>query len=177
MSRSGPRLSLIEAALLLCVVGIVLVVFVPTFLRRVRTNKINEAAELLQEMSDRAAAYYATPWDDAKRFCLPGRAGPSPEAPAMDLQELDFSAEEQLGHESWAALGFQPSRPVRYSYSYTPSHDGCGLNTLDETVSVTFRADGDLDGDGVNSRFERRATIDRDGFRPGVALQVHRRVE
>ena len=57
MSRGRPRLSLLEAALLLCIVGTVVAVFVPTFMDRVRTNKIIEASELLQELSDRTAAY------------------------------------------------------------------------------------------------------------------------
>jgi hypothetical protein len=170
-------LSLIEAALLLCLIGIVLAVFVPTFLRRVRTNKISEASELLQEMSDRAAAYYATAWDTGKRFCLPERAGPTPAEPTVDLAEVDFSTDEQAGHTSWESLGFQPARPIRYSYSYTPSHEGCDLIEARELVSASFRAEGDLDGDGVRSTFERRATFDADGLKPAVTLNVHRRVE
>jgi len=168
---------LIEAALLLCLTGIVLAVFVPTFLSRVRTNKVNEAAELLQEMSDRAAAYYATSWDTGKRHCLPPSAGPTPATPTVELAEVDFFADGQSGHASWEALGFQPGRPVRFSYSYTPSHDGCELIGGDELVSVTFRAEGDLDGDLVPSTFERRATLDAEGLKPADALHVHQRTE
>ncbi|MBW1760457.1 MAG: hypothetical protein DRH30_05065 [Deltaproteobacteria bacterium] len=170
-------MSLIEAALLLCLTGIVLAVFVPTFLSRVRTNKVNEAAELLQEMSDRAAAYYATSWDTGKRYCLPPSAGPTPATPTVELAEVDFFADGQSGHASWEALGFQPGRPVRFSYSYTPSHDGCELIGGDELVSVTFRAEGDLDGDLVPSTFERRATLDAEGLKPADALHVHQRTE
>ncbi|MBW1875455.1 MAG: hypothetical protein JRG67_08805 [Deltaproteobacteria bacterium] len=170
-------MSLIEAALLLCLTGIVLAVFVPTFLSRVRTNKVNEAAELLQEMSDRAAAYYATSWDTGKRHCLPPSAGPTPATPTVELAEVDFFADGQSGHASWEALGFQPGRPVRFSYSYTPSHDGCELIGGDELVSVTFRAEGDLDGDLVPSTFERRATLDAEGLKPADALHVHQRTE
>lgn len=168
---------MIEAALLLCLTGIVLAVFVPTFLSRVRTNKVNEAAELLQEMSDRAAAYYATSWDTGKRYCLPPSAGPTPATPTVELAEVDFFADGQSGHASWEALGFQPGRPVRFSYSYTPSHDGCELIGGDELVSVTFRAEGDLDGDLVPSTFERRATLDAEGLKPADALHVHQRTE
>jgi len=177
LPRRRPRLSLIEAALLLCLAGIVLAVFVPTFVRRVRVNKISEASELLQEMSDRAAAYYATSWDAGKRFCLPERAGPTPAKPTVDMAEVDFAAKEQTGHASWESLGFQPARPIRYSYSYTPSHEGCDLIKAREPVAASFRAEGDLDGDGVRSTFERRATFDADGLKPAVTLNVHRRVE
>ena len=170
-------MSLIEAALLLCLLGIVLAVFVPTFLRRVRSNKISEASELLQEMSDRAAAYYATSWTTGERFCLPQSAGPTPAAPSVDLVEVDFTAEEHSGHATWEAIGFQPDRPVRYSYSFAPSHHGCDLIATGDPRSVSFRAEGDLDGDGVHSVFERRATIGAEGWKPADALHVHQRVE
>lgn len=170
-------MSLIEAALLLCLIGIVLAVFVPTFLRRVRTNKINEAAELLQEMSDRAAAYYATSWDKGRRYCLPPSAGPTPAAPTVDLVEVDFFADDQAGHSTWEALGFQPDRPVRYSYSYTPSRDGCALNGNEDLGAITFRAEGDLDGDLIRSIFERQATLEADGLKPANTLHVHQRTE
>lgn len=151
--------------------------FIPTFLRRVRINKISEASELLQEMSERTAAYYATSWDAGKRFCLPERAGPTPAEPTVDSAEVDFSADSEAGHASWESLAFQPARPIRYSYSYTPSHQGCNLIDAGERLSASFRAEGDLDGDGVRSTFERRATFDADGLKPAVTLDVHQRVE
>ena len=170
-------MSLIELALLLCIGAVILAIFVPAFLRRVRTNKISEAAELLQGMHRRAAAYYETSWDDGKRSCLPPGAGPTPVSPSVDPIEVDFVAEDQAGHASWAALGVQPDRSLRYSYSYRPSHHGCGLGSGDEPHTVSFRAEGDLDGDGVLSTFERRASIDAEGLKPEGPLHVHRRVE
>jgi len=177
LPRGRPSLSLIEVALLLCLTGIVLAVFVPTFLRRVRTNKISEASELLQEMSDRTAAYYATSWDGGRRYCLPPGAGPTPGAPTVDLAEVDFLEPDQTGHATWEALGFQPARLVRYSYSYNPSRVGCDLIGSDEPGSVSFRAEGDLDGDGVRSTFERQATLEGDGLKPSGTLHVHQRIE
>lgn len=170
-------MSIVELALLLCIGAVIVAVFVPTFVRRVRTNKISEAAELLHDMHERAAAYYGTTWDDGKRFCLPPSAGPTPASPSAELIEVDFAAEEQAGHRSWAALGFQPDRSIRYSYSYRPSVDGCELASVDEPRSVSFRAEGDLDGDGVLSTFERRASIDSEGLTPEGPLHVQHRVE
>jgi type II secretory pathway pseudopilin PulG len=168
---------LIEVALLLSLIGIVLAVFVPTFLRRVRINKITEASELLHEMSNRAAAYYATSWDNGERYCLPPSAGPTPAEPTVDLAEVDFFADDQAGHTTWETLGFQPEHPVRYSYSFVPSQYGCDLIGSDDLGSVSFRAEGDLDGDGVPSTFELRATLEADGFKAGDTLRVHRRTE
>ena len=177
MPRGRPSLSFIEAALLLCIISIVLAVFVPTFLRRVRTNKISEAAELLQDMSARTAAYYATSWNSGNQHCLPPSAGPTPAAPAIESADVDFFAEEQAGHATWEALGFQPEQPIRYSYSYTPSQSGCDLIGADELGSVSFRAVGDLDGDGVWATFERQATLEAGEFKPGDKLHVHQRTE
>ncbi len=167
---------MIEAGLLLCLVSIVLAVFVPTFLRRVRTNKINEAAELLQDMSAGAAAYYATSWGDGKRHCLPPAAGPTPSEPTVDSREVDF-VKDPAGGDTWRALGFQPDRPVRYSYSYLPSRDGCALTGGTEPGTVIFRAEGDLDGDLVRSRFERQATVEANGLSAPDTLRVHQRIE
>ncbi|MGB8328883.1 MAG: hypothetical protein WCE62_02055 [Polyangiales bacterium] len=170
-------MSLIEAALLLCLVGIVLAVFVPTFARRVRTNKIAEASELLQEMSDRTAAYYARSWGTGQRHCLPPKAGPTPASPTVESTEVDFLSDDQEGHATWESLGFQPDRPIRYSYSYLPSRDGCNLIGNEALGSVSFRAEGDLDGDGVRSVFELRAVLDATGLQPPEVLNVHQRVE
>ena len=168
---------MIEAGLLLSLLAVVLAVFVPTFVRRVRTNKISEAAELLQTMSRGANAYYDTSWSSLVRRCLPPSAGPTPQAPTTEAEDVDFFSPEALGHESWKALRFQPDRPVRFSYRYVPSADGCALAESGDAVSVVFRAEGDLDGDGVRSTFERAATIDQSGFAQGEALIVHRRTE
>ena len=184
MSRGRPRLSLLEAALLLSIVGTVVAVFVPTFIGRVRTNKIIEASELLQELSDRAAAYYGTSWDGGHRRCLPPAAGPTPLLPSIDPVVVDFFAPTAQGHDTWAALGFQPDRAIRYSYRYMPSEVGCDLGGDGKNGPVTFRAEGDLEGDGVRSRFERQATPTLDGTLQPLGgpdglegLHVHQRVE
>ena len=176
MPRDRPRLSLLEAALLLCLIGIVLAIFVPTFLGRVRTSKISEASELLREMSARAAAYYATSWD-GKSHCLPPAAGPTPAEPSVEAQRVDFYSPEAKGHETWKALGFQPDHPVRYSYTFTPAVDGCDLVGREDLGTVSFRAVGDLDGDGVESTFEWQATLGRDGWEQADVLHVHQRIE
>ena len=168
---------MIEAALLLSILGAALAVFVPTFLRRVRTNKIAEASELLEEMSRRTAAYYATSWDEGRAHCLPPAAGPTPATPSVDPVEVDFSSEDAVGHESWIALGFQPEWPIRYRYQYAPDRDGCDLDMFEPAVSIIFRAEGDLDGDGVLSTFERSATLEGDRFESADVLHVDQRTE
>jgi hypothetical protein len=166
-------LTLLEAALLLSLSALVLAVFVPSFVRRVRTNKIDEAPELLAELSRRTAAYYAA----HPTGCLPPGAGPAPGAPARKPEELDFSSPETPGHATWRALAFQPGRPVRFSYQYLPRESGCGLRETEAPIPIVFRAQGDLDGDGVLSTFELRAKIEQGRFTPAEELRVHQRTE
>jgi type II secretory pathway pseudopilin PulG len=177
LPRGRPKLSLLEAALVLSLIGIVLAIFVPTFCRRLRTSKIDEASELLEEMSARAAAYYATRWADGRSRCLPPAAGPTPPEPLVDAEQIDFHAPEARGHETWKALGFQPDHPTRYSYAFTPTKHGCDLIGTEHVGTVSFRAVGDLDGDGVRSTFERRATLGPNGWEQADMLHVQQRIE
>ncbi len=55
------------------------------------------------------------------------------------------SLDDEWGDKSWLALGFRIYEPQYYSYEFETSKDG---------KHVTVRAHGDLDGDGVQSRFE-----------------------
>lgn len=160
-------------ALIASLLAVVLAIFVPTFARRLRTNKLDEASEMLERMSRGARAYY----EANQRDCLPIPAGPTPEAPSVDAVPIDFASDELRGFETWSALGLQPTRPLRFSYVYAPERSGCGLSSIDEPFEVVFRARGDLDGDAVLSTFERRATIDRQGFQESEALLVHQRTE
>ena len=173
MARDRARHHLLEGALIACLIAVALAMFVPTFLNRVRANKIDEAAALLEELSERTAAYYATSWEDGRQRCLPEHAGPTPETPSMDARPVDFQNATSQGHATWKALDFQPDRPTRYSYRVVPDRAGCDLSG----VGVWFRAEGDLDGDGVRSVFERRSEVEAGGLTPVGVLRVHRRVE
>lgn len=177
MARGRPSLTLIEAALLASLVALVLAMFVPSFVRRLETNKVSEAAELLGDMSRRASAYYDTSWGAGRSRCLPPSAGPTPSAPTVDATDVDFSSPDTEGYDTWQALGFQPDRPVRFSYRFATGAHGCDLGSTDPPTAVVFSAEGDLDGDDVRSRFELRATAGDDRLVAGEALQVHQRTE
>lgn len=178
MARGRPTFSLLEAGLLFCLLGTLLGVFVPAFLQRLRGNKLAEAPELLAELQHRVASYYEKDWGDGRKRCLPPSAGPTPPEPSVGAEQVDFTAEGLEGRATWGALGFEPTRPIRFSYRYTTTQHGCGLVGDGETVTVTLSADGDLDGDSERSRFERNAVLTGDGrLEPVGPLQVHQRVE
>lgn len=178
--RAG--MTMVQAAFVVCVVGCVLAAFVPAFLRELRLSKISEASEHLALMHQRTAAYYAaerTIEGSTLRHCLPRSAGPTPAAPSVEPVEVDWSESESLDGQTWTALGFAPGRAVRYAYVFEAVTHGCDLRSPERTYLVTFRAEGDLDGDGERSIFERRAAADPETgeLTPIGILYVRDRVE
>ena len=91
---------------------------------------------------------------------------------------MDFDHVETPGYRTWAALEFQPTYAIRYSYTFEPTASGCDLRSPEGTYLVTMRAEGDLDGDGERSVFERRATATPEGdLIPMGILYVRDRAE
>lgn len=151
--RATRGVTLVEAAVGISLLGIVLAVFLPTFVRNLRSSKLDEPSELLQQLADGVQAYYPD------QECLPPRAA-APEAPSDELVEVDFQHEETPGAETWAALGFAPARPIRYRYEFIPHVEGCGVRVAPGEVLVTLRATGDLDDDGIESTWVRELTLE-----------------
>lgn len=184
MRPPRPRkaaLTLVEAALVVCLLGIALAVFLPTFFRELRTSKVSEASEQLQVLFQATSAYYEhrheVEGDGADRACLPEAVGPTPAEPTQDGVIVDFAAEDIEGGATWRALEFAPSRPLRYRYSLTPAVTGCGLVADTPSPLITLTAEGDLDGDGELSRFELNAAIDDDVLTRTGVLYVRHRIE
>jgi type II secretory pathway pseudopilin PulG len=176
--RGGSRgFSLLEITAVVCALGVILAVAVPTLARSVRASKVAEASEQLDALYRAAAAYYAVPRGEAGGHCLPESAGPTPELPNAAPSAVDFAAASS-GSETWQALGFLPQLPLRFRYSFMPSVAGCGLPRGAPPHRLVLRAEGDLDGDGALSTFERHATIDSGGRLPAEpVLHVHDRIE
>lgn len=162
--------------------GSILAVLVPAFLREVRLSKTSEAAEMLQQMHLGASAYFATREvidGVERRRCLPEAAGPTPARPRVEARTVDFFDDEALGASTWRVLSFRSERPLRFSYSFVPVESGCDLRTPERTYIVSYRAEGDLDGDGARSLFERRdaTSSTEDVLEPVGILFVRDRVE
>lgn len=173
--RAG--VTLVEAAALASVLGIVLAVVVPTFVRELRTSKVEEASEVLSLLHERMATYYAAGHGGAKH-CLPAPAGPAPAETSLDGVEVDLTAEGTPGVRTWAALELGITRPLRYRYEVIPLREGCDVRVRPGESLFVLRATGDLDGDGRMSRFERIATVDEDGrVVPHGVLFVRDRME
>ncbi|MBO6938637.1 MAG: hypothetical protein JJ863_26960 [Deltaproteobacteria bacterium] len=161
-TRAIEGLTLVETAIVVCVVGSVLAIFVPTFLDHLRTSKVEEPPLLLDELFERTKTYYEQRQGE-ERWCLPGQAGPAPADTSQDPAPHDFTGSGAPGRETFEAIGFETERPIRYRYELIPRRAGCGVDLEPGHILFTVRATGDLDGDGVESTYERRATVDDDG--------------
>lgn len=167
-----------EAVAAVCVTGILLAVFVPAFLRELRTSKTSEASNNLALLYQRSAAYFAEQRTGGGTRCLPDGAGPAPRDPTIELSRVDFTAQSTPGSPTWRALGFAPRPLARYAYTFEPASAGCGLRSPEGTFLLTLRAEGDLDGDGERSIFERRAAATEEGeLVPFDILYVRDRME
>lgn len=178
-TRAG--LSLVEVAAVISVIGMLLAVALPTLARTIRVSKVAEASEQLEALYQAAAAYYATPRrseDGREVYCLPSAAGPTPATPSVDPVPVDFAHAPGPGNATWSALGFAPHAALRFRYSFLPAAAGCEPERSANAPMLSLRAEGDLDGDGVLSHFERRARIAPEGkLVPELVLHVEDRVE
>jgi hypothetical protein len=185
--RRGPQvslqgISLLETSAIISLTGVLLAAFVPTFVRHVRMSKIAEAVEELDSLYNNVASYYSTEHQIAGQRltrCLPESVGPLPAAPSPDPQVVDFDAPETPSKEIWNSLGQAGQQAFRYSYQVIVAQPGCGPRKLGTGSVVTFRATGDLDGDGVPSTIERNAALssDQSKLEPFGPLHVRQRVE
>lgn len=170
-----------ETCALLSLSGVLAAAFVPSFFRHLRLSKIAEASEQLDSLFRSTAAYYATEQrvnGHLLRGCLPASAGPTPKQPSVDPVFVDFSSIDVVGRESWQALG-QGTSMLRYSYSLDVPEPGCGPRKELPYPAITFRASGDLDGDGHLSTLERSASIsaDQQTLAPIIPLRTIDRIE
>jgi len=180
-SQRTHGVTLVEASLVISLLGILLAVSIPAFIRALRTSKTEEAPRELERMYRAVAAYYDSPQTTAagKRVhCLPEPAGPTPEKPSRDPRPAVF-ATSAMGGATWHALGYEPAEPIRYRYSFLPLRAGCGELPADSRGEpvLTLRAEGDLDGDGVLSKFERTAVMRDGALSLEPLLVVHDRIE
>jgi hypothetical protein len=171
----------VETCALLSLAGVLTAAFVPTFLRHLRFSKIAEASQRLDDLYRSTASYYATErraGGQLVRGCLPESAGPTPKQPTVDPQFVDFSSIDVVGRDTWRALG-QSTDLLRYSYQVAVAEPGCAPRASPVYPAVTFRALGDLDGDGHPSTLERSASISADqrGLLPIIPLRITDRIE
>jgi hypothetical protein len=117
-----------------------------------------EARNALAQLGKDGAAWFEREEFDPKSHkalrhdSCPPVAPRTPAAVPRGAKYTSAAADWQRG--GWKALGFQMNDAQYYSYGIDRSADG---------KTCTYYAEGDLNGDGVTSRFELVAQIVKDG--------------
>jgi type II secretory pathway pseudopilin PulG len=151
-SRSrGRRLSPIELGIVFALVGSVLAVAVPTFIREVHASRLAEPVDGLKRIGAAALRYaleHPLPATAQGGQGFPPSAPLTPPVPPRGRCEID--PPDTWEHPTWRALGFRP---------VPPGAPHCFAFAFDSAVAptrATFQAHAhaDLDGDGLQSTFQ-----------------------
>jgi hypothetical protein len=156
----------LEAALGFAIVGSVLAVAIPAFVRDLHASRFSEATEGLAAIGE-GAVLYAAPLPVDRAF--PPSAPLTPPHPARGGRAFDMPGLWQT--PTWMALHFPPPRRSGRAFAEDEAHSFAFVfESTSGPHRSTFvaRAHGDLDGDGTMSTFEIRGhDLEADGNTPG----------
>jgi type IV pilus assembly protein PilA len=163
--------TLIELMIVVAIIGILAAIAIPAFINYVKRSKTSEAGANLKSLFTGAAAYYeAENWQQgmvtaggtaaASSHCSIANANQST-TPSDAKQVIDWQA--QTDAAGFTALNFAPADPIYYDYNVLEKDDTSNCaNAAGDIDIYTFRANGDLDGDGTVSTFDLQAGANPD---------------
>jgi len=159
-TRRSSASSALELAIVFALVGSLLAIALPTFVREVHASRFVEPVDGLKRIGA-AAVVYGAGHPVAQGF--PASAPLTPSAPPRGRCEAD--PPETWETPTWRALDFRPApagTPHCFAFSFA-SALGPGKS------SFRAQAHGDLDGDGTTSTFEVTGQyVEGDGRGPVV---------
>jgi len=146
-SLSQQGLTMVETAVLVSMLGVLLAVGVPAFLRYSEQAKTVEAPRTLLRLHAAEVAYYQSSAEAGPQGTFIATR-PLPGVPTA--QRFPANAAVWTGSADWAALGFSIHHAHFYRYEVQAARpfEGC-----------TAIAQGDLNGNGNLSTFSRTARI------------------
>ncbi|MCS6898350.1 MAG: hypothetical protein RMJ98_01015 [Myxococcales bacterium] len=161
----GRSFSALQLALGIALVGSLLAIFIPSFLRNLHASRLTEAVRGVNAIATGAVLYA-----EGK---MPAEAFP-PSAPLTPAEVPRVKpVEDPPGtweHLTWAALGFRMDHAHFFCFAFD--------SNLGPTRSTfVARAHGDLDGDGELSTFEIHGEAVPGGARILPGIFVDREVE
>jgi type II secretory pathway pseudopilin PulG len=161
----GRSFSALQLAVGIALVGSLLAIFIPSFLRNLHASRLTEAVRGVNAIATGAMIYA-----EGK---LPAEAFP-PSAPLTPAEvPRGERVEDPPGtwdHLTWAALGFRMDHAHSFCFAFD-SNLGPARSTF------VARAHGDLDGDGERSTFELHGEALPGGAHILPGLFVDREVE
>lgn len=139
------RFTPIELAIAFALVGSLLAVAIPSFVREVHASRLVEPIDGLQRIGASAISYARL---QPVGHAFPGSAPLTPAVPPRGRCQAD--APDAWDHPTWRALDFRPV-PAGVPHCFAFQFD----SSLASSKS-TFKAHahGDLDGDGISSTFQ-----------------------
>jgi prepilin-type N-terminal cleavage/methylation domain-containing protein len=166
--QKARAFTLVELMIAVAIVSILASIAMPSLVRYARRAKTVEATMNIRRMYDGAVAYYLgehadkTGANQNQRF--PNSAGPTPTAGIPKGVKKLTPADEWRTPE-WSALDFAVSDPQYYQYAFLNVGGGVGAKALG-----IVQAQGDLNGNGVPSTFQRFCQGEINGVMGGSGL-------
>ncbi len=173
MSRSFKRVlagfTLVELMIVVVILGILAAVAIPAFTRYIKKSKTVEATRNIATIYTAETTYFAQSGERADStggLPAPQFLG-TPSSPTAAP-----TASRRLGNWSgnWTALGFATDSLVYYQYTVTAAGTAAG-------ATATITANGDLDGNGIQSTFRRSISINSNGDVVGAPLSITNEME
>jgi hypothetical protein len=158
-------LSLLEAVTSVAVVGSVLAVGVPAFLRNLHASRLVEPMEGLAHIA-RAAAAAAASQPDAVAY--PTSVGLTPSVVPAGISAKDPPGSWE--QPTWVRLDFRFSEPHRYAFEFESER-------RNRRARYRATAHGDLDGDGQLSDFSIQGEASEGRAPITFPLQMAREIE
>jgi type IV pilus assembly protein PilA len=150
--------------IVVAIIALLSAVAIPSYMRYVRRSYTLEAGLNMRKLYDGAVAYFAAEHSNAKGDVLPKMfpttAGPTPATPVAGTTPI-IVPPGVWNTPGWNALDFFVTDPIRYSYSFASVGQ-------DSAAAATMIANGDLNGNGVYSTFQRQAFGVVNGAETGV---------
>jgi prepilin-type N-terminal cleavage/methylation domain-containing protein len=158
--RTPAGFSLVEVMMVVVMIGILSTLAGTAWMRYVKRSRTTEAVGHLQKMWAGALAYYEADHTDSTGIMLdkqfPGDCTPVMEADCCGTTDGRCNGNDAVYmSDPWKSLGFN----ISDKHLYRPSFTACP----DPKRNMVAEANGDLDCDGVLSRFVRRANVNANG--------------
>jgi type IV pilus assembly protein PilA len=169
--------TLIELMVVVAIIGVLAVLAIFGVTRYLKTSKTAEATNNVGAIAKNASesltremmpgTYGAPATSTAVGHCICGTAANTVPAAITSVMSKKYTSDPKFGGADWGAgsttvgwqcLKFSVDQPQYYMYSYTESSGSCTSGTV-VGDDVHAKANGDLDGNGVQSTFDLEGKI------------------